>query len=249
MNTKLTLAAAILAVTGTAASAQVVTEITDTIEALAIGGIVTNLATNLSGVDGTINIAVGGSNGGTLNTTDTINEIYAAAGVTIDADATGDAASSSANLAGGLLIGDCAAGAGSTDCGLSLTGVSVDFSETLSELETTLATTATFGDIASTAIGAVNDTTADVTEMAATVSTSSASNSSSTAANASFDSSFGSGLLILSGATNAADIAGAVDIAVDAGNTNFGAVGTTAAGAINTGNIIAQFVGTDTTAP
>ncbi len=249
MKTKLTLAAAILAVTGTTASAQVVDEILDTIELLEIGGIVANLATNLNEVDGSIDISVGGANGGSTTTTLTQNAVAGAAAAAANAAASGTGASSDVDLFGGLLAGDCDAGAGSTDCSLSLTDVSVDFSSIDDAVASTEATIATFGNIASTAIGAVNDTTATITETAAMVTTSSASNSSSTAATADFMSSVGSGLIVLSGATNANDIFGDVTINVGAGSTNFGEVGTTAAGAINTGNIIATFVGTDAVAP
>lgn len=111
---------------------------------------------------------------------------------------------------------------------------------------TTFATTTSFGALSTLAAGAVNETITVLTENPAVIGSGSDTAAVGlTNASAEFDQSFGSGTFVLSGAYNDADIFGDVTVEVAAGNSDFGSISTTAAGAINTGNITATFVGSD----
>ncbi len=106
------------------------------------------------------------------------------------------------------------------------------------------ATTATFGDISTTAAGALSNTTTNLTEAAAVFDSSADAATTNTTSAASDLMEVGGGVGVSTGAFNAAAalIDGGISVTVDAGNTNFGSLSTTAAGAINTANITASFV-------
>ncbi len=116
--------------------------------------------------------------------------------------------------------------------------------------DTVTATTATFGDISTTAAGALSNTTTNLSETAAMFEASADAATSNTSSAADDMMSMGGGIGVSTGAFNAAaaTIDGGITVDVVAGNTNFGALSTTAAGAINTADITASFVAL-TTAP
>ena len=104
-------------------------------------------------------------------------------------------------------------------------------------------TTFDIGDVTTAALGAVNSGDIDMTEAAGTVDTASLASTSTTSASADYASGIGSGNSALSFAVNLAGINGTVGVEVAGGSGSLGNVSTTAAGAINSGSIIANVVG------
>lgn len=105
-----------------------------------------------------------------------------------------------------------------------------------------LPTTATFGNIATVAAGAISDTTTDLDQAASEVASHASASTSNTASAASDIASAGSAIGVSTGAFNSGLINGSVLVSVAAGNTAFGGISTTAAGAINTADLTAKFV-------
>ena len=152
-----------------------------------------SIGENLAAIDGSINVTVGGQNGGT-------DEAIAV------------------DVATGLFT-------------------------TLEDSFT--ATTATFGDMSTTAAGALSTSTLTLTETAAVFDASAEAMTTNTESMASDMTEMGGGIGVSTGAYNAAlaMINGSIMVDVDAGNTMIGNLSTTAAGAINTATITANFVG------
>ncbi len=108
--------------------------------------------------------------------------------------------------------------------------------------DTMAATTATFGDMATTAAGALSNTTTNLTEAAAVFDSSADAATSNTSSMAADMTEVGGGIGVSTGAFNSGLIDGGISVSVDAGNTAIGSLSTTAAGAINTADITAAFV-------
>lgn len=227
MNTKMILAAAIVAVSGTAASAQVLQDLNLMVNTLTtnVGGTVIDISTNLNTINGNIDLDLTGQNGLETDDSTTANDIINATDVGLDLDIS-------------------ATGLGSLDLGVDVGGYLNDDTLTTAATSMASATSMTFGDLATQAVGAINSSTNSLTETASTIMSSSDTNASSTAASAMFDSAAGSGLFSLSGAGNFADINGQIEITAGGGDFEFGDLSTTAAGSINTGQITAAFIGT-----
>jgi hypothetical protein len=229
MNTKMILAAAIVAVSGTAASAQVVTEINTLMNTLTtnVGGTFADIALNFNAINGSVDISENGQNAGDNSTDNSITDLYVISEVDADLDLSG--------LPGG-----------SVDLGLDIGSLSDNDSILNVVTATTEATTMNFDDIATTAVGAVNSGTMSLTEGAASIISGSATNASSTAASADFASLVGSGVAGLQGAANFADITASITVSGNGGSMDFETLSTVAAGAIDSSSITAIFVGTDT---
>ena len=250
---------AAMALTPTVSSAQVVNDIENLIQNINAGvaNKFNSAALNFSAVDGSVNIAVGGANGGTTAGTDNTVTITAAAtdnsisGAVTDASGAGSTALGGTSDIDALPIGFSAGG---TDGGAYefAFGASLDVTDTVGELSESVdtssdtmteATTATVGDISATALGAVLSGDIDIDETAGAISATSGSTAGSTSADAAFGSDIGSGVGVISVAANLALIDGSVTASVTNGNTNFGSISTTAAGAINSSGITAAIVG------
>lgn len=166
---------------------------------------------------------------------DNIADINGAVNITVGGQ---NGSSSAGNLDVGLTVGVSAAALGpvlglGADLGLTL-GAAVS--------ETQEATTAKVGNIATTAAGAINSTKTNLEETAATASSAADAASSNTHAAASDMQARGAGIGVMASALNSGGINGSIVANVAAGNTAFGNLSTTAAGAINTSEISAKFV-------
>ena len=259
---------AALALVPTVSSAQVVDDIENLVYQLNLD--VANRANlaaiNLAAIEGGVNITVTGANGGATSTVtdnstiDTDVVTNAIDNSSIDTQSgTGSWASagvgSSSNLTATIIgVTGSSDGTGSGD-------ISYDWSESQTAIDntvtdTTLTTIATsdaatssdqtsfdIGDVTTAALGAVNSGDIDLTETAGTVDTASLASTSTTSASADYASAIGSGNSALSLALNLADIDGAVTATINGGSGSLGNVSTTAAGAINSGSIIANVVG------
>lgn len=130
----------------------------------------------------------------------------------------------------------------------SITGGNTLEDTTITDLsEITAATTSAFGDVASVAAGAINEATLDLTQTGSSVVNNAAANTSDTSSTTDSTTLAGSAIGAVTGAFNSASITGDVAVTITGGNVTGGAIGTTAAGAINTSAITAAFVGTGAT--
>jgi hypothetical protein len=256
---------AAMALVPTVASAQVVNDIENLVYQLNLG--VANRANlaaiNLAAIDGGVNITVTGASGGTtsdildesvLSTNVVTNAIdnssidtqsgtgsWASAGIgsTSDIDATVDG--NSVGTGSGDYSYDWSQS--ETDINNTVTDLTIDTTDTSNIATTSAQTTFDIGDVTTAALGAVNSGDIDLTETAGTVDTASLASTSTTSASADYASAIGSGNSAMSMALNLADIDGAVTATINGGSGSLGNVSTTAAGAINSGSIIANVVG------
>ncbi|MBF9060880.1 hypothetical protein HKCCSP123_16985 [Rhodobacterales bacterium HKCCSP123] len=253
MKAKFLMTAAAFAIVAGSANAQVVSALADIAEEY--GGVFANVSINYGGINGSVDIVAGGANGGTANnilegSTDLSTSFT-------DVDINGSAAASGTEDAldvsdvtlgpvAGIACDTNGAGDGSSaaDCQFSGSATFTNLVETMSDTSTTTqATTATFGNVATLAAGAVNSTTTDIIETGSVTNSFSDAFTSDTGSSASFDQTIGSGVIVISGATNLPDIDGSVSVNVIAGNVNGGDIGTTVVGATSTADISAEFVG------
>ena len=228
----------------------------------------TNLAAiNLSTINGSVDISVTGANGGTTSTitdgSSVANNVVSTATNNSSLDiqsGTGSWASagvgSSSDLDASAVVGVIGGsdGTGSGDISFDWSQSQTDIDNTVEDLTitTTLTsdaattsdqTTFNIGDVTTAALGAVNSGDIDMSEVGGTVDTSSLASTSTTSASADYASSIGSGNSAMSLALNAADIDGSVTAGITGGSGSLGNVSTTAAGAINSGSIIAKVIG------
>ena len=255
---------AAMALTPSVSSAQVVDDIENLIQNINAGvaNKFNSAALNFSDVDGSVNITVGGANGGTSNAADDTVAVTVAAtdnsisGAITDASGAGSTAIGGTSDIDALPIGFSAGGADGGGYEFAF-GAELTVTDTVGAITTTTdtsldttteATTATVGDISTAALGAVLSGDIDVTETAGSIAAASGSTAGSTTADATFASDIGSGVGVISVAANLASIDGSVTAAVTGGNTNFGTIGTTAAGAINSSGILAKVVGVNPSA-
>ena len=259
--------AAVMAMVPSTSSAQV-TDILNLVSA--INADVANKANlaaiNLSTVDGGVDITVTGSNGGTSNgvtdvRTITTNLITTATNEsTVDVQSgggawasAGDGSSSTIDAdAIALLAGSVGTGSGefdydwsqsANDIDNSINDQSTDVDSLIDATASTLATSFDIGDVTTAALGAVNSGDIDFTETAGSLITGSMADTTSTSASADYAALIGSGTAGISLAANFATIDGAVTATITGGSGSLGNVSTTAAGAINSGSIIANVVG------
>jgi hypothetical protein len=221
-------------------------------------------AINLNDIEGGVDITVSGQSGGTSNTltdtSSTLNNVVTTAtdNSTLDLrSGTGSWASAgdntnTSNLNGVIEGNSVGTGSGdyTYDWSDSQTAIDNSINDTTSVSTNTvdgatsdLQTTFDIGDVTTAALGAVNSGDIDMTEAAGTVDTASLASTSTTSASADYASSIGSGTSSLSFAVNLAGIDGTVVVGVTGGSGSLGNVSTTAAGAINSGSIIANVVG------
>ena len=285
--TKFMLSAATAALlTATGASAQVIDSFNQTVDDALAGASASfaSIALNNMAIDGSIDISAdagqafdgafsyeeSSDNSSSSNTTDTENNTN---------NGSLNIASALAATAGGIATDTFGNEADATGGGTAnFEGTYDEFSEVSSSTDdsfenfnndlqnlnvsgnfATAAATQSIGDVASLAAGAVNDGTFDVTEMGSVMDSSSSSSTSQTMAEAMANTSFGSGVGIVSAAINDADnegnpgslasINGTITIAMGAGNIDVGSVDSVAAGAINTTGVTAVFFGSDNANP
>lgn len=100
-----------------------------------------------------------------------------------------------------------------------------------------------FGDVSSVAAGAINDSTKTLSETGSLASVDIDSSTGSTAFGGLASNTTGDGIGSLDGALNVASVNGSINMAVTNANVNASSVGSTAAGAINTSEVTATFVG------
>ena len=225
----------------------------------------TNLAAiNLSAIDGSVDISVDGENGGTSSTiTDasiTTNNIVNTATdeSTLSTQiGTGSWASAGDNTNSSSLdaiVDGDSIGTGSgdytydwsqsqTDIDNSTSNTTEVAIDTSNEASSDLQTTFDIGDVTTAALGAVNSGDIDMTETAGLIDTASVASTATTSASADYASAIGSGNAATSLAVNVAGIDGFVGVDINGGSGSLGNVSTTAAGAINSGSIIANVVG------
>jgi hypothetical protein len=110
--------------------------------------------------------------------------------------------------------------------------------------ETFAAVTQSFGDLTTVAAGAINDGTANLTETAADASVNAEAISSSTSTSIESLNNTGSTIGSANVALNTALIDGSVVANMTDTSATVGAISTTAAGAINTSDVTATFIGT-----
>ena len=219
----------------------------------------TSFSANLTGINGSVDISSVGSAGGSLTTatnalsdTDSSDIIGAlSGGGTSEAIGTANAAGITVD-AGGILVCDVDASTGTdtaeNSCNIAASGI--NFVDTVSTDASTMSTTVSggmtqqnFGDVASTAIGAMSDATQDITETGATISDSAAANTTNTASSADFASATGSGVSSLTFAINDGGIDGSTTIGLAGGSIDFDSVKATAVGSLNTSDVTAAFLG------
>jgi hypothetical protein len=260
---------AAMALVPTVSSAQVVNDIENLVYELNqdVANRANLAAINLAAIDGGVNISVTGANGGTTSTitdgSSIANNVVTNATDNSSLDiqsGTGSWASagvgSSSDLDASAVVGVIGGsdGTGSGDISFDWSQSQTNIDNTITD--TTLTTTATsdaatssdqttfdIGDVTTAALGAVNSGDIDMTEAAGTVDTASLASTSTTSASADYASAIGSGNSAMSMALNLADIDGAVTATINGGSGSLGNVSTTAAGAINSGSIIANVVG------
>lgn len=269
MRRALLTSAAVIALSATGASAQVIG--VDTLDSI-INNVMVNANANFAGIavndadiNGSINITSTGANGGTEaadNSTD--NTVF----TNIDQSfaATGFSQTNEASSATGLVfiattnpLTSCdvdGGGVGTTalECNTSLASLNIADTDTTvtnavttaTSSSTTNQTTQNFGAVAALAAGAVNNTTMNLTETGGAIETDSAANTSNTAASASFSLLSGAGMTGIAYAGNEGLIDGSATILLTGGNIGFTSIGTTALGAANTADITATVVGTVT---
>lgn len=223
MKKSLLAATAVVALTAGAASAQSVTEVFDsliyeTLDLEGVGSPFAGIAVNLGDIDSSITIDAGDLAGGELSFSDL--------DVLIDA---GTSSSEGSSTEGGAEQ-------------LSTLDAVIEASTTEVEVKVN-ASTNVFGDVSTVAAGAINTYTADLTETGATVASSADAATTSTSAAAEFASTTGEGVGAMTLSANLADINAAIDVNLGSGNNSFTSIGTVGAGAINTSNITAVFVG------
>jgi hypothetical protein len=266
MRRALLTSAAVIALSATGASAQVIGDAT---LLSIINNVMTDananfagIAVNIADIDGSINInstgqgtATGASNiAGDTSTTTTFDNSLAATGFVQTNQAS--------SAVGGISIQtdnpltDCdvvGGGVGTTalECNTSLASLNITDLETTTTTEavagatsaTQEATTQNFGAVAALAAGAVNSTTMNLTEEGGAIETGSAANTSNTAASASFSLLSGAGMTGIAYAGNEGFIDGSATILLNGGNIGFTSIGATALGAANTADITATVVG------
>jgi hypothetical protein len=228
----------------------------------------TNLAAiNLNAIDGSVDISVDGENGGTGSTiTDasiTTNNVVTTAtdestlDIQIGAGSWASVGDNTNSSTLDAIVNGNSVGTGSGD-------YSYDFSQSQTDIDNSvsnttevaintsdaatsdLQTTFNIGDVTTAALGAVNSGDIDMTETAGSIDTASLASTSTTSASADYASAIGSGNAATSLAINYAGIDGTVGVDINGGSGSLGNVSTTAAGAINSGSIIANIVGVNT---
>jgi hypothetical protein len=250
--------AATMALVPTVSSAQVVElGVIDLISAITttVENKVVSSSLNLANIDGSVNIAAGGANGGnTSNTDNTLTVTEAAIDQTITGAINGAVAEWSTAGTGTSDIDSPLVQAGGANGGSGSYGFNLDLTLTDTDTglytqaatidtETVIATLTEVGNIDATALGAVTSGALMMTETAGSIASTSASETASTAASAGFDSDIGSGTAMISSAANLGSINASVNSAVTGGSTKIGNIGTTAAGSINSSAITASVVG------
>jgi hypothetical protein len=271
MRRALLTSAAVIALSATGASAQVIGA--NTLDSI-INNVMTTananfagIAVNTAAIDGRINIDSTGQGGATAaasaaadtsSTSSTANSL-SVGGVSFEnqGGAGGPVAvvDIQSTLLGGLVNCDVTTGGGSSAAGECNFGIeSIDLAATTDTTATSAAsnainatqeaTTQNFGAVAALAAGAVNSTTMDLTEVGGSVQTGSAASTSNTAASATFSELSGAGMTGIAYAGNEGAIFGSATILLSGGNIGFDSISTTALGAANTATITATVVGT-----
>jgi len=259
--------AAVIALSATGASAQVVG--TDTLEDI-INQVMVNANANFAGIvvndgniDGSINITSTGLSGGTSNASSSsdntvftnVDQSLTAAGFSQTnqaASGTGLVFIQTTNPLTACNVDGGGLGSTTLECNTSLESLNIADTDTTvtnavasaTSSSTSDATTQNFGAVAALAAGAVNNTTMTLTEVGGSVQTGSAANTSNTAASATFSELSGAGMTGIAYAGNEGAIFGSATILLSGGNIGFDSISTTALGAANTATITATVVGT-----
>jgi len=272
MRRALLTSAAVIALSATGASAQVIGA--GTLDSI-INGVMTTansnfagIAVNTANIDGRIDINSTGQGGATAasnaagdtSTTTTTDNSITVGGINFGNEgaasgAPGSIVSIQSQLAGGLIDCDVVAGGGTAAAGVCDFGIEeinlADTSTTTTTGAVSGATNATqaatnqnFGAVAALAAGAVNSTTMNLTEEGGAIQTASGASTSNTAAEASFSLLSGAGMTGIAYAGNEGAIFGSATIVLAGGNIDFDSISTTALGSANTANITATVVGT-----
>lgn len=256
-----TAAVSMLAATG--ASAQVlasVDAIVDTVTNTTAGlvanvGVVTSFANNQADIDGSIDISGLGAVGGSVTDSIITDATGTLTGLTFvnGGSATGASGTapnidvSSTIPALGVVCDVTAEGdtSSAADCNLGATSLTI--ADIITDTNTTVNNATTqmdFGAVSSAALGAVNSGAVTAVVNGAAAISSSAANSSSTASSAALDSVEAATVVATSAAYNdATTVDGSIGIDLDATSATFASIGTTAAGAINSGAISATING------
>ncbi len=259
-------AAVLTAILSTAASAQTVLDSIDNyvndVSAEAAANF-TSFSANLQDINGSVNIASVGSAGGSVsdirnNIVDEDHSVIIgelSAGGTSEATSVfggGATAAAIGVTAGGILncdVGDTTGDdTAENSCNIAASGINLvdTLSTDMTVTDITVnggLTLQSFGDVASTAIGAMSDATQNITETGATAMSSAAANTSNTASEAEFAAATGSGVSSLTFAINDGDINGSTVVNLSGGSIDFASIKATAVGSLNTSDVTAIFVG------
>lgn len=236
------------------ASAQVLTTI-DTLVDTVIGGtpntaVFSGIAENAGAIDGSVNIDGAGmveSSNLSDSTTD-LGTSLGAVNFTNNAQASttigGSTSSITSNVAG-LVNCDLGAAGDATevDCAFGAEGVNFNDLVTTATAVANASTQMDFGAVSSLAVGAVNQIDMNVTMSGASSITDSAASTTDTASSAASNALEAASVVGTTIAWNNADIDGSANINLGMTSASFESIGTTAAGAINTGTITSMING------